>query len=58
MGMASGHAAMMLRWPGATAVEREAGLQHPHSEALKLSVHVQIQRTSHFSVGFFSLSDS
>ena len=33
MGMASGHAAMMLRWPGATAVEREAVPQHPHSVA-------------------------
>ena len=33
MGMASGHAAMMLRWPGATAVEREAGPEHPHSVA-------------------------
>ena len=33
MGMASGHAAMMLRWPGATAVEREVVPQHPHSVA-------------------------
>ena len=33
MGMASGHADMMLRWPGATAVEREAGPEHPHSVA-------------------------
>ena len=33
MQMASGHAAVVLRWPGATAVEREAGPEHPHSVA-------------------------
>ena len=33
MQTASGHAAVVLRWPGATAVEREAGPEHPHSVA-------------------------
>ena len=33
MQTASGHAAVVLRWPGASAVEREAGPEHPHSVA-------------------------
>ena len=34
MQTASGHAAVVLRWPGATAVEREAAPEHSHSVAL------------------------